>query len=234
MTLPLSLRRNCKLDLMFPLADLNFPPTTMDSGDNDSISAGTPQRITMFYDGRVCVCDVTELQARTIIWLARKEMDERMNTPRSQLEPISPLQSQLRNPPEQLDFRDELSQQIEKICRGEEKKDARFAVGVAKVLHNIFVLGHSGIAAVWIAGIFFQEAIKSKLKNKNPVAEAQTEIRAGASLKLAKKYGALMTLKLGTMTTVVASSDVRVDAGEEGEGGRDVNAEDGVDVLFTF
>ncbi|KAJ4959737.1 hypothetical protein NE237_019647 [Protea cynaroides] len=52
--------------------------------------------------------------------------------------------------------------------------------------------------------------------------------------KLAKKYGALMILKLSIVTTVIASSNVRVDAGEEGEAGRDVNAKDSALVLFTF
>ncbi|XP_043699171.1 protein TIFY 5A-like [Telopea speciosissima] len=94
MTLPFSGRTNCNLDLMLPTAGMDSPQTTMDSGNNSSRSAETSQqRLTIFYNGRVCVCDVTELQARSIIWLARREMEDRMN-----LEPISPLQSQLRNP----------------------------------------------------------------------------------------------------------------------------------------
>ncbi|XP_076957112.1 protein TIFY 5A-like [Bidens hawaiensis] len=35
------------------------------------------QQLTIFYDGKVSVCDVTELQARTIIKLASEEMDEK-------------------------------------------------------------------------------------------------------------------------------------------------------------
>ncbi|XP_008787820.2 protein TIFY 5A [Phoenix dactylifera] len=36
------------------------------------------QQITIFYNGRICVCDVTEFQARAIISMAKREMDDRM------------------------------------------------------------------------------------------------------------------------------------------------------------
>ncbi|OAY74570.1 Protein TIFY 5A [Ananas comosus] len=36
-------------------------------------------KITIFYDGQICVCDVTEIQARAIISMARKEMEEKEN-----------------------------------------------------------------------------------------------------------------------------------------------------------
>ncbi|KAG0480217.1 hypothetical protein HPP92_010821 [Vanilla planifolia] len=35
-------------------------------------------KITILYGGRVCICDVTEIQARAIIYMAMKEMEERM------------------------------------------------------------------------------------------------------------------------------------------------------------
>ncbi|XP_042479249.1 protein TIFY 5A-like [Macadamia integrifolia] len=99
MTLPFSARRNCNLDLMLTPAGMDSVPVTTDSGNNSMThrSAETPQqRLTIFYNGQVSACDVTELQARAIICLARREMEEKMNTPRS--ESISPLQSQLHNP----------------------------------------------------------------------------------------------------------------------------------------
>ncbi|KAL0398323.1 UNVERIFIED_CONTAM: protein TIFY 5A [Sesamum radiatum] len=34
------------------------------------------QQLTIFYNGRVATCDVTELQARSIISLARREMED--------------------------------------------------------------------------------------------------------------------------------------------------------------
>ncbi|XP_010907302.1 protein TIFY 5A [Elaeis guineensis] len=37
------------------------------------------QKITIFYNGQICVCDGTEFQARAIISMAKKEMDDRMN-----------------------------------------------------------------------------------------------------------------------------------------------------------
>ncbi|XP_042517064.1 protein TIFY 5A [Macadamia integrifolia] len=98
---PLSVRRNCNLDLRLPPPGLDFLPATTGSAGDDTpmtqrSSVETPQQLTIFYNGRICVCDVTELQARAIICVAKREMEERMNTPRS--EPVSPLQCQLQSP----------------------------------------------------------------------------------------------------------------------------------------
>ncbi|KAG9439340.1 hypothetical protein H6P81_019505 [Aristolochia fimbriata] len=38
------------------------------------------QQITIFYNGRVCVCDVTEIQARAILCMAKRETEERLGT----------------------------------------------------------------------------------------------------------------------------------------------------------
>ncbi|KAJ8458913.1 hypothetical protein OPV22_031839 [Ensete ventricosum] len=34
------------------------------------------KKMTMFYQGRVCVCDATEIQARAIISMAKREMED--------------------------------------------------------------------------------------------------------------------------------------------------------------
>ncbi|XP_020252234.1 protein TIFY 5A-like [Asparagus officinalis] len=54
------------------------------------------QQITIFYNGRVCVCDVTELQARAIISMARREMEER-STEQRELAPMEAIGPRLVN-----------------------------------------------------------------------------------------------------------------------------------------
>ncbi|KAF8413561.1 hypothetical protein HHK36_001552 [Tetracentron sinense] len=113
MVLPLALRRNCKLDLCLrPSASL---PAT-DSGSDTMMdgSTGSPQQqLTIFYNGRLCVGDATELQARAIIWLASREIEERMNTSRS--ESVSPsLQSQVLYSPSGLSIKRSLQRFLQK------------------------------------------------------------------------------------------------------------------------
>ncbi|KAL6992221.1 hypothetical protein U1Q18_010328 [Sarracenia purpurea var. burkii] len=104
------MRRNCNLELR-----LVPPSASLHSGDYnhchhpqpmlDLLSGSTPkqdlQQLTIFYNGRVSVCDVSELQARTIIMLASQEMEAKSNGFPSS-EPSSPLlQSQLCTPIDQ-------------------------------------------------------------------------------------------------------------------------------------
>ncbi|KAK8952095.1 Protein TIFY 5A [Platanthera zijinensis] len=53
---------------------------------SSSNGAGAEQKhaITIFYGGRVCVCDATEIQARAIISMARREMEETAGKRRAQ------------------------------------------------------------------------------------------------------------------------------------------------------
>ncbi|XP_039115182.1 protein TIFY 5A-like [Dioscorea cayenensis subsp. rotundata] len=55
--------------------------TTINSGSLYKMmdkSEGNNQQITIFYGGRMCTCDVTEIQARAIICMAKRDMEERM------------------------------------------------------------------------------------------------------------------------------------------------------------
>ncbi|XP_075664636.1 protein TIFY 5A [Castanea sativa] len=83
------MKRNCNLELcLFPYS-ASLPSN--DSGDDhqpmmeerrDSPQQNQqPQQLTIFYNGKICVSDVTEIQARSILMLATREMEERLKTP---------------------------------------------------------------------------------------------------------------------------------------------------------
>ncbi|XP_073030565.1 protein TIFY 5A-like [Primulina eburnea] len=69
------MKRNCNLELR-----LVKPAHPVFSNDIN-IGGQTPnpiyKELTVFYKGEVCVSDVTELQARAIILLASREMEEK-------------------------------------------------------------------------------------------------------------------------------------------------------------
>ncbi|XP_057470577.1 protein TIFY 5A-like [Actinidia eriantha] len=97
------MRRNCNLELrLVPpssssslhLADYSQPK--LDLLSENPKDPRQIKQLTIFYNGRVSVCGVTELQARAIMILASQDMEEKLNTPTG-LEP-SLLQSQLYSP----------------------------------------------------------------------------------------------------------------------------------------
>ncbi|KAJ8484455.1 hypothetical protein OPV22_016940 [Ensete ventricosum] len=52
------------------------------------------QQMTIFYDGRVCVCNATEMQAKAIISMAKREMDDdTMTEKKKQQQQQQPQQS---------------------------------------------------------------------------------------------------------------------------------------------
>ncbi|CAK9321205.1 unnamed protein product [Citrullus colocynthis] len=84
------MRRNCNLELRLS------PISTAVSDHSSAAADGSPQsqQLTIFYNGRICVCDVTELQARAIFKLATREMEEKASS-----EAPSPIQQQSPPPP---------------------------------------------------------------------------------------------------------------------------------------
>ncbi|MCD9559336.1 hypothetical protein HAX54_017236 [Datura stramonium] len=75
-------RRNCNLELrLMPPSLSGFPPQNCTNTPcfsmEDKESQKQPQQLTIFYNGKFVVSDVTELQAKAIIYLASKEMEEK-------------------------------------------------------------------------------------------------------------------------------------------------------------
>lgn len=101
------MRRNCNLELrLFPysasLPSNNGSPQQKHHQEQEQEQEQHQQQLmTIFYNGKICVCDVTEFQARSILLLANREMEESvlMKTPSGSSEPSSPtLQSQVYSP----------------------------------------------------------------------------------------------------------------------------------------
>ncbi|GFY88931.1 jasmonate-zim-domain protein 8 [Actinidia rufa] len=91
------MRRNCNLELRLlpPSTDYNHhhlqPKLDLSSGiSKERQQQQQQQEITIFYNGRVSICEVTELQAKSIIMLASREMEEKMKSLLG-TEPSSPL-----------------------------------------------------------------------------------------------------------------------------------------------
>ncbi|XP_039053001.1 protein TIFY 5A-like [Hibiscus syriacus] len=85
------MRRNCNLEL-------GLLPSSYTGDMMEESPENHQQQLTIFYNGRVCVCDVTELHAIAILMLANREMDETIKTPTG-LEPPSPTLKSLVNSP---------------------------------------------------------------------------------------------------------------------------------------
>ncbi|XP_031130107.1 protein TIFY 5A-like [Ipomoea triloba] len=105
------MRRNCNLELrLSPSSDYNAAaaqqlPTSDHSSPSTLLTKSTisedirqQQQLTIFYDGKIVSCDVTEIQARAIILLASQERTKKTTRTVSS-EPSSPLlQKQLYSP----------------------------------------------------------------------------------------------------------------------------------------
>ncbi|CAI8590869.1 unnamed protein product [Vicia faba] len=81
------MRRNCNLELcLFPqYGSDNDHNNHMveEEKDSDRMSSmqNLQQPLTIFYDGKMCVTHVTELQAKSILMMANKKVQETVKTP---------------------------------------------------------------------------------------------------------------------------------------------------------
>ncbi|XP_058754453.1 protein TIFY 5A-like [Vicia villosa] len=94
------MRRNCNLELCL------FPQYVSDSThnqnnhmfeeekDSDKSSMQNQQQpLTIFYDGKMCVIDVTEFQAKSILMMADRKVQETVMTPESKASTPTIVQS---------------------------------------------------------------------------------------------------------------------------------------------
>ncbi|KAK8641984.1 hypothetical protein V6N13_011350 [Hibiscus sabdariffa] len=82
------MRRNCNLEL--GLLPSSYPGDSHDMMEESSRSPENQlQQLTIFYNGRLCVCDVTELHAKAILKLASRERDETIKTPTALPTPVN-------------------------------------------------------------------------------------------------------------------------------------------------
>ncbi|KAK4440177.1 protein TIFY 5A [Sesamum alatum] len=93
-------RRNCNLELRLVTPSVFYHSSDYNNAQYHSMldmhmdMVEEKQQLTIFYNGRVANCDVTELQARSIISLASREMEDEkrkiLSLGRGSSEPCSP------------------------------------------------------------------------------------------------------------------------------------------------
>ncbi|XP_038896063.1 protein TIFY 5A-like [Benincasa hispida] len=96
--LPISMEQNCNLELrLSPSSSTFYPHNHSDDHRHhhhphlhqfldDEFNKNSQQQMTIFYNGRVCVADFTEDQAKAIIMLATRHVEERSKNPQQKLE----------------------------------------------------------------------------------------------------------------------------------------------------
>ncbi|PIN04062.1 hypothetical protein CDL12_23409 [Handroanthus impetiginosus] len=89
------MKRNCNLELRLVTPSVFSHSSDHGGGHNSMLDLEDPspnekQKLTIFYNGKVAACDVTELQARAIISLAGRETEDQKSSNSSGSEPSSP------------------------------------------------------------------------------------------------------------------------------------------------
>ncbi|XP_058767851.1 protein TIFY 5A-like [Vicia villosa] len=84
------MRRNCNLELCLYPPYVSHRNHMVEEKDSDMSSMQNEQQpLTIFYDGKMCVIDVTEFQAKSILMLANEKVEEIVKTPKGS-EPSTP------------------------------------------------------------------------------------------------------------------------------------------------
>ncbi|KAI6703433.1 hypothetical protein NL676_012569 [Syzygium grande] len=96
------MKRSFDLELRlqpYSVSDFLASSSSVSSAESAECSPEEQRKLTVFYDGKVCASTVTELQARAIILLANREMEERSSKTPTGSEPSTPsLRSQPSTP----------------------------------------------------------------------------------------------------------------------------------------
>ncbi|KAJ7947321.1 Protein TIFY 5A [Quillaja saponaria] len=117
------MRRNCNLELRLlppsasghhhychhPMEEASGSPQEQQLNYLQQQQDQQQKQLTIFYNGKMCVCDVTEIQAREILMVASRKMEEKvLRTPSGtgsgsgSSEPSSPMLMQTPSPHNQL------------------------------------------------------------------------------------------------------------------------------------
>ncbi|KAH0985365.1 hypothetical protein GBA52_012542 [Prunus armeniaca] len=86
------MRRNCNLELQLLHPSYETHQKQQEQEQHEEQQQKQQQMMTIFYNGAMCVRDVTEHQARSILFLANREMEERVKSP------FTPSGSELSSP----------------------------------------------------------------------------------------------------------------------------------------
>ncbi|CAL9124383.1 unnamed protein product, partial [Musa acuminata var. zebrina] len=76
-----------------------FSPSRVEEASGSSRSEYQQQQLTICYNGRICVCDATEIEAEAIIAMARQEKDDQTRKKRQEQQPKESSTTSSSSPP---------------------------------------------------------------------------------------------------------------------------------------